>query len=255
MIGQKKLKSKIDSYTLSTFPHSILLIGPRGSEKNEVCEYIATKFDFPIYDITELISEEYINDIYAMPDFGLYVIDGTKITEREQNILLKFYEEPSPYMYVVIMCESKYNILETIQTRSYELQMDFYTREELESLCKPGLEEKILKIADTPGTVEELNHVKLDELRLLCENVVNKIGVASYQNTLTIANKLNFKDEYEKYPLWAFLRMLGVVMLERKSKLYFLVQKFMKEYEPLLDKKRYFEGLLTDMWLEARDGH
>lgn len=250
MIGQKNLLEKINNYTLSTFPHSILLVGDRGSEKDEVCEYISDKFGLPKYDITELINEEYINEIYSMPNFGLYIIDCTKITEREQNIILKFYEEPNAYMYIVLTCESKYNILETIQTRSYEFVMDKYTREQLELLCTKDVELQ-LSIANTPGTIEELNHVDLVELKKLCETILDKLKGASYQNTLTIANKINFKDEYDKFPLWSFIRMLGFVMLEKESSLYFYLLDFSKKYEPLLDKKRYFENLLTNMWLEV----
>ena len=254
MIGQKALKSKIDTYTLKTFPHSILLIGDRGSEKEEICDYISDKFDLPKYDITELISDDYINEIYSMPNFGLYIIDGTKITEREQNIILKFYEEPNEYMYIILMCESKYNILETIQTRSYEFTMDLYTREQLEPLCSKDIELE-LKLANTPGAINELNFVDLNSLKKLCENILTKLEVASYQNTLTIANKVNFKDEYDKYPLWAFSRMLSLVMLERKSHLYWYLLDFMKKYEPLLDKKRFFEHLLTEMWIGVKNGY
>ena len=258
MIGQQKLKSKIDSYTLSTLPHSILLVGERGSEQDEVCEYISEKFNLPLYDITELISEEYINEIYSMPNFGLYVINSDKFsevsTEKKQNILLKFFEEPNAYMYIVFVCSSKYNLLETIQTRSYELQMDLYSRDILLPMCtnNPELE---LKIASTPGMVEELNHIDIDGLKLLCENIVTRINVANYQNTLTIPSKINFKDEYDKYPLWAFIRMLGVVMLEKRSNLYWLVEKFSKKYNLLLDKKGYLENLLTELWVEARNGY
>lgn len=259
MIGQKQLIEKINTYSLRTFPHSVLLIGDRGSENNEVCEYISRKFDIPLYDITELISDDYINEIYAMPELGLYVIDGSKITEREQNILLKFYEEPNAYTYIIIMCESKYNILETIQSRSYDLIMDKYSRDILEPLCTKEPKELILSIANTPGTVEELNHTDIDGLRKLCETILEKINVASYANTLTISNKINFKDEYDKFPLWAFIRMIcktAVDFMQEgrpiNEKLYWLIDEFSKTYEPLLDKKRYFENMLTNMWLAVR---
>ena len=49
--------------------------------------------------------------------------------------------------------------------------------------------------------------------------------------------------------------MLGVVMLENKSNLYFLLNDFNKKYEPLLDKRRYFEHLLIELWEASRVGH
>ena len=254
MIGQKKLKNKIDTFTINNFPHSVLLLGEYGSEKEEICEYISEKFNFPKYDITELISDEYIDEIYSMPAWELYVIDGTKITEKEQNILLKVYEEPNPYMYLILTCESKYNILETIQTRSYELTMDLYTRDELFPLCTNDAELE-LSLANTPGTIDELNQVDLVSLKKLCSTILSKLNIAAYQNTLTISDKINFRDEYDKYPMWAFTRMLSLVMLENKSSLYWYLLDFMKKNEPLLDKKRFFENLLTEMWLEVHSGH
>lgn len=262
MIGQQRLKNKIDSYTLSTFPRSVLLVGDLGSEKAEICEYISQKFDIPMYDITELISDEYINDIYSMPSSGLYVIDCTKLSEKEQNIILKFYEEPNDYIHIILMCENRYGILETIQNRSHVLTMDSYSKEELEPLCNPDTKDSILKIANTPGTVEDLNYVDLAGLEKLCKTILDSLSRANYQNTLTISNKVNFKDEYDKYPLWAFIRMLSVVILSyidegklSDSSLYWCVDEFNKTYEPLLDKKRYFENMLTNMWLEVHHGH
>lgn len=252
MIGQKDLIKKIDTYTLTTLPHSILLVGDRGSEQEEVCEYISKKFNLTLFDISDKITLEYINDIYSMPDFGLYIIDCSKISEREQNILLKFYEEPSQYMYIVLMCESKYSILETIQTRSYELIMDSYTRDQLEPLCKEDIKELELEVANTPGMIKELNHIDLNSLYTLCENIVNKLTIASYQNTLTIADKLNYKEEYDKFPVWAFIRVLGVVLLKSKSNLYWVINDFNIKYPQMVYKKSFVENFLTRLWLASR---
>jgi len=259
MIGQKKLKNKIDTFTINNFPHSVLLLGEYGSEKEEICEYISLKLDIPTYDITNLISEEYIHDIYSMLNYGIYIINSNEISEREQNILLKFFEEPNQYIYIILSAESKANLLDTIITRSYEMKLDKYSKEELIPLCKNELIDLELELASTPGMVEELNHLDLKALNTLCENIVNKLSVANYQNTLTITNKINFKDEYDKFPLWAFVKELSNVILryilinnEINPNLYWLISDFRKNYIFMNDKKRYFENLLTRMWLEVR---
>lgn len=252
MIGQQELIKKIDSYTLKTLPHSILLIGDRGSEKDEICEYISNRFNLSLFDITELINEEYLNMIYDTPTLGLYMIDGTKITEKEQNVLLKFYEEPNSYMYVVIKCESKNGLLETIQTRSYDFVMDPYTREQLVPLCKPEIRDLELEVGSTPGMINELNHIDLIALKTLCDNIVDKMKIASYQNTLTIADKLNYSDEYDKYPVWAFIRVLEYVMLKKKSELYWVLRKFNFYYDQMVYKKSFVENVLTKLWLTSR---
>ena len=252
MIGQRELIKKIDTYTLKTLPHSILLIGDRGSEQEGVCKYISNKFDLSLFDISELITEDYLNTIYETPNLGLYVIDSSKITEKEQNTLLKFYEEPNPYMYIIVECESKNQVLETIQTRSYDLVMDFYTRDQLEPLCREEIKDLELEIGNTPGMIEELNFVDVKSLNKLCENVVDKMNIASYQNTLTIAGKLNYSDEYDKFPVWAFIRMLEYVMLKKKSKLYWTLRGFNFYYNQMFYKRSYVENVLTKLWLASR---
>ena len=83
--GQEELFTKIDSFTNETLPHSILLIGEVGSGKDEVCKYIADKFDLDLFDLTESISNEFIDQINQMQTRSLYVVDMQKITIKDQN--------------------------------------------------------------------------------------------------------------------------------------------------------------------------
>ena len=126
--------NKSFTYTLTTFPHSVLLLGDKGAGHVDICNYLGDKFGVAVYDISELITTEFINQIYLNVDPAIYIIDMTKISEREPNILLKLLEEPNPLTYLILYGESTYSILETIQNRSYILQMDKYSRKQLEDV-------------------------------------------------------------------------------------------------------------------------
>jgi len=262
MIGQKGLINKLGRYTLKNLPHSILLLGDYGSEMSEICEFISDTFVLPHYEITELISPEYIDDIYHMNSPGLYIIDGDKITEREQNMLLKFYEEPTTYSYVVFMCSGLFNIIDTIISRSYIFQLDRYSKEDLIDLCSNSNKDLELELANTPGTVNELNNINLEYLKKLSESILTKISTASIPDVLTIVDKINFKDEYDKIPLWAFIKMLELTILELMKnghpvnyQISNLINNFKKYYIYMTDKKRYLENLLINLWLVSKNGN
>lgn len=252
MLGQDKLINKIDSYTISTFPHSCLLVGQRGDPFIEISEYISDKFCIPLFDITETISDEYISEIYMSPNFGLYTIDVSKVTEREQNILLKFFEEPNQFTYILLWCESKYNLLPTIESRSFELDFEKYDYSLLEPLAKE--KDLTLKLCSTPGQIEVANTTDMESLYNLCKTILNKMNKAAYFNALTISDKINFKDEYNKYDLYLFIRMLSYVLLtENGYKMYGALSDFNKKVWPLLNKKQYFENFVTNLWLLSRE--
>ena len=111
MIGQANLLEKINSYTLDTFPHSVLLLGDKGCGKHLLCSEIAKKLELNIVDITENISAEFIDNIYRSCTPNLYVVDLSKfLFDKEQNVLLKFVEEPLTNAFVILLAESRYKI-------------------------------------------------------------------------------------------------------------------------------------------------
>ena len=53
IVGQEELLNKINTYTLDNFPHSLILVGAKGSGKNLICDYIANHLNIEIIDITK----------------------------------------------------------------------------------------------------------------------------------------------------------------------------------------------------------
>lgn len=253
IINQDKLLNTINN--METLPHSILLIGEVGSGHIEVCKHIANKFNLLYYDITDFISTDYIDEINAALTPSLYSVDLSKISVREQNILLKLYEEPSDYCFIILNCESDDSALDTIKSRSYILKFERYNKDYLESLIVSKVDKDfILKICSTPGQIEIANHTNVNVLKNLCETIVESIGKSNFQNMLTISNKVNFKDNYDKFDLLLFFKSLKYFILEKgvDSKLYKLINEYCKYIWSMNNKQLYFENMLINLWQLAK---
>ena len=259
MIGQEHFIEQLDKYTLKSFPHSVLLIGENGAGHIDICQYLGDKFGISVYDISELINTDFINQIYLATDPALYIIDINKITEKEQNILLKFFEEPNSLTYIILYGESTYNILETIVNRSYILKMDRYKKEQLEPLIT-NIKDKdlILKLCSTPGQIEIANHTDMEALSKLCRTMMTSMCKANLANALTITNKINFKDEYDKFDLNMFIKVytneLSDYNSNHKESILRILTEFKKYIYFMNDKKKYFDNFILNLWGLYRNG-
>ena len=249
--GQEELYGKINSFTISNLPHSILLVGEVGSGKHEICEYIANKFNLQFFDVTNSINNELIDQINQTKTNSLYVINISDLSIREQNILLKLYEEPDTNTYIILKSTSEYLPLETILSRSYVLKMKNFSRELLSSYITSNDKDYILNICTTPGQIEIANHTDIDKLRSLCDNMINRLKTAPLFNVLSIVNKINFNDEYDKFDLFLFIKVLSYECLMLKDgniNLYKLIKKLDRYIWSMSNKKQYFEHFLIEAW-------
>ena len=249
MIGQKNLTNAISQF--QELPHSLLLVGERGSEEELITDYVANKFNLITFDLTTLITKDFIDQIYESHTRSLYVVNLLKTTSAQQSILLKFFEEPTPYSYILLFTENESLVLDTILTRAYKLKMDSYTIEDLKTYSST-LDELAYKICRTPGQVDLLAHTDVQKLYGLCNAMVDAMNRASYTNTLSISEKLNYSDEYSKYDLYLFLKMLRLVLLEKsKLGLYKKILNIDKTIWQMNNKKLQVEYLLTELWCEC----
>lgn len=259
MIGQEHFIEQLNKYSLLTFPHSVLLLGDRGSGHVDICNYIGDRFGVNVYDISDSISNDFINQIYLRTDPAIYIIDINKITEKEQNTILKLLEEPNGLTYIILYGESTFNVLETIINRSYVMKMDKYSREQLEPLITSGDKEFILKLCNTPGQIEIANHTDVAALHKLCITMLEKMGSANLGNALTITNKINFKDEYDKFDLDLFIRTFNYTLLNSESPLKMDLLKILMNFKNYIwfmnDKKRYFDNFILNVWGLYRNGN
>ena len=94
----------------------------------------------------------------------------------------------------------------------------------------------------------------------LVDKIINKINIASYANTLTIVNKLNFKDEYDKIDVDFFLKTLYYNSAEEcikgNDKAYTIYsnvgETLRKLTDTRLNKRILVTHMLSEIWLEAK---
>lgn len=265
MIGQKELLSALSAYSIDTFPHSVLLLGEHGCGKHTLVTEIANNIlKLPLIDITENVSDEYIDKIYRSPTPAIYLIDMSSATERKQNSLLKFVEEPSRNAFVILLSETANTLLNTILNRCVIFTFSQYSDAELSNFIEESSKDKseiILSLCRTPGKIKELNVDTLDDLLDLCEKVIDKIHLANLSNTLTIADKMNYSDEYSKFNLDLFMEILLHLLLEKYQKklndMYFKMYQLVCTYQKkLLDRrvnrKIFMNNFLVAIWKLAR---
>lgn len=251
---QEKLFNRINS--LDSLPHSIFLLGDIGAGHEEVCKYISKKFNLQLVDISENITNDIIFEILSNLTPTLYCINMNNIGIREQNIILKLYEEPSKYSHIVLNATFNDFILDTIKSRSYILKFDNYSSDYLKTLVYPtftDLEMKvILNICTTPGLIEIANHTNITELFNLCCKIITNMKGSNFQNALSIANKINYSDLYDKYDLNLFIKMLKYVILnsdiESKLDIYKIVSSGLDRINNITNKQQLLEKTLIDLW-------
>ena len=256
LIGQEKLTAKINKLNLDTFPHSLLLVGSKGSGKHTICDYISKHLELDIIDITDKISLDTITDITLRSEPAIYLIDGSLLSEKKENVLLKFIEEPLKNSFIVILCEFEEQLLPTIRNRCQTWKMEFYTKDQLANFTQDSW---LLEIASTPGMIKKLQDKdNLVNLVNLINTIIDKIGNANYANTLTIVDKISFNNEPDKYDLDIFIDFMMHNIRERVKRdegdyhklmnIYCLTDKlYNAKYIPHINMQYEFYNYLTNL--------
>lgn len=262
LVGQDKIINLINELNLDTFPRSLLLLGQEGSGRHSLCSIISERLKLPIEDITEFLTLDKINEIYMKPEPFIYIIDTRKISVKEQNTILKFIEEPLKNAFILMLSDNKHRLLETIQNRCQVWQLETYTSDILEQFITQSSANKelILDIATTPGQVKKLQSVDISAHLDLAQKIVDCIKVASLPNTLTIADKINYKDEPDKLNFEIFLKLLAYATFngcvnnkyDYCSDMYIMTKNLLNDATIAnIDKKRLLENYLTRLWLRV----
>lgn len=208
IVGQDKLLNIINNCSLDTLPRTIMLLGSEGAGKKTIATYISTKFKLILSDITDTLNLETIEEITMKVEPHLYVIRANEISVKEQNVILKFLEEPLKNSYILMLCERTEGLLPTIVNRCQIWSLQNYSRDTLKSFLHSE-DLRILDIVDTPGLVLSLQSHDFSAMIELADKIVGKIAVASIPNTLTLSNKLAFKNEKDKFDVNLFMRILS----------------------------------------------
>ena len=263
MIGQERLVARLKSYSIATLPHSILITGEFGCGKHTLVNELRDYFGLDLFYITDNLTLEMIEQISERKLPAFYVIDATNITEKQQNVILKFLEEPSSLVYVIIICENKASLLETVVNRCVSFEFEPYSKETLLSFISDDVtnESLVLELCNTPGRIKLVNSAVLHDMNELCKKIIDKIEIANYANTLSISNKINYDKNFDKFDIKVFINCLMYNLLsEYKEKnniklyeYYNIINKYSNRLsDTRLNKEMIIENTLTELWQESR---
>lgn len=257
MLFQEKLISKVDNYIESkTLPRTVMLVGPFGCGKHTLAKYIAEKLNFEFLDITSTLNLETLENITLSVTPRLYFIDGSTLSVKEQNIILKFLEEPLKNSYIVLTTESKNSLLETVVNRCVVLEFEMYTDEQLKQFASQieSVTEEVLKYADTPGRIMLFKEHKISEMEILATKILTQIKNANYSNILKIPSNINFKDSPEllNFDVFVFILINVASDLYKEQKIPFAsfsaTYQFYKDtFISYINKQHLFEHYLISL--------
>lgn len=257
IVGQTKLLSIINSYNIQTLPKTQLFIGPVGCGKHTIAKYLASKFDFDLVEITNDITTADLDSYMYKTINTFYLIDLNKFSEKQQNQFLKFIEEPSKSVYIILITNSEVSVLNTVLNRCIKYHFEPYTKEQLEQITATTINDIAFKIFQTPGKLLNLTEESFKALFELAEKVVLKIATVSYANALTISTKINYKDLYNKIDFNLFFDVVEYIAFEdfknnnnkQSLKIFNITNKF-KQYsvKQSFIKETLMLNYLTALW-------
>lgn len=200
--GQERLCSEIQKLSLNDFPHSVLIVGPQGSGKSLLIEFIAEHLGLQTEFLSD-VSFDSLTEIYLRTEPIIYVLDNMNI--KIQNQILKFLEEPPRNSFIIITARRLGQYLTTIENRCRIWQLDIYENNILNEFNESG-NPLIIEISKTPGDVINFNKSNFSEVVELANKILDKISVASYGNIFNIIDTL--KSDKLNIEIELFVRVL-----------------------------------------------
>lgn len=259
IIGQTKIISMIDK--LEQAPKTVLLLGPKGCGKHLLVNYLAEKYNLASIELTSSVSAEELEDYSHSTIDTLYLIDLGSFTEKQQNVLLKFIEEPTKSVYIALIANSEAGILPTILNRCMKLKFEPYSKRDVELILNRPVNDLAFQIFQTPGKLLNLTDTALADLIRVGTEVVSQISSKSYGQALSISTKINYKDLYSKLDFILFFDTVAYLALEdykntgnKKSFDIFIITNKFKQYtnHSGLIKEALMLNYLTTLWEATR---
>lgn len=258
LLYQDNIINKILSLNIDSFPRTLLIEGKSGSGKHLLVDIISEHLNLTKVDLTDNLNFDTIFDIALKVEPLIYFIDLNKTTEKQQNVILKFLEEPLKNSFIVCIIDDKNSLLPTVQNRCQIWTMQEYTKENLIDFAKRnGVTnyDEFIDLVNTPGDILKFTTTNIDSYITLAKTIFQKINRATPGNTLTISNKICFKDENDNIKIDIFgkilLRVAKENMINNEPKA-FIAYKLTRELNNKLklrnlDKKYAFENFLMNL--------
>ena len=201
----------IKDLTVANLPHSNIVVGESGSGKHTLVKRLSDNLELPLYDITDKISQEVIEEIYLSSQIAMYIIDGNQISIKDQNTVLKFIEEPSANIYIFILVDNILQLLPTVRNRCIQIKIPPYYDEELEAFSSDYL---YLMVFRTPGLIQKAKELDLGKLIDYQNKIIASIAKANLSNVLSIKDKIKVEIPQIESNYDIFFRVFETVLLE-----------------------------------------
>lgn len=261
IIGQKNLKTKLDSYSITEFPKTILFIGEQGCGKKLLAKHTADRLGLEFVELEEKVTNEDLEIFESNTYPTMYFINLDLFSDKQQNSFLKFIEEPVANVYVVLGCESETTVLHTILSRCIKFKFEGYSKEELVTICgDESLRQNALlyEVFYTPGKIKRLTDESFLAMYDFAYKIITKVHLASYGNTLINLTKVNFKEEFHKIDFLLLFDTLEYIAMQEllngsmeASDAAFEIFKITKHYKQLAVNKRLLKEFLFINYLTA----
>ena len=262
-IGQTRLLNILNNYTALTLPKTLLFIGDIGCGKKTFAKYLADKFQFDFVEIEESVKTEDIQDFTYSTINTIYFINLDNFTEKQQNAILKFIEEPTKTVYVILTTSAEATVLPTILNRCIRYNFDPYTLDELKTITSStNINPTAVEIFKTPGKLMNLTENSFKAILDLADKLVKNIHLANYANTLSISTKINYKDLYNKVDFYLFFDVVEHLAFEdfknNNSQQSLTVFKITNQFKQLARKQNLIKetlmlNYLTTLWETVND--
>ena len=262
IVGQEKLLEKLNRYTLTTLPKTLLFLGEYGCGKHSIVKYLTNKLNLDLVKLDTSITAEQLIDFSQRTVPTAYLIVLSDFSEKQQNQFLKFIEEPSESAFIMLIADSEIGILPTILNRCIKIYFEPYTIEQLKEVTKNRTinNELIYEICKTPGQLLDADTSNFTALYSLCEKFVTRVSEAAYPNTISIVTKINCKENYDKFDFNTFFNVLEYISLKyfketnnkNSFKIYTIINKFKQARinKPII-KENFLINFLTQVWKET----
>ena len=266
MIGQEYLIKHLDSFTIGTFPHTSLFIGPEGCGKHTLVNNISSRLGVQLIDVTELLGSETFEDMLHDPVVKMYLINVSNLNIKEQGLVCTILEDTSITSFISLIASNPAWLSSSIIDNCTVFRFNAYTNEELGNFIPVGIEDQDLAfhVAPTPGTIKNINNSVLIILKNICTNIIYNINNINFTNLLEVADNIDYCGEYPDKPSAnEFLNCMDYMYLTQATKQAednIIVDTFYssitKYYLGMIsnnkvDKKTLIERYIIDIWNHA----
>lgn len=219
MVGQIYIKRFMDTLIArDCLPRFILLIGPLGSGKKTLADYIVSEIKANHYivpDVKIATIRDVIADAYKQKTEMLYVVpDIDNMSVEAQNAILKITEEPPNKAYFIMTVTDVNNILPTIKSRAYPVCLDVYKPEEIREyaqstgkLSDVAIDTMVLEVCETPGEVNTFIECGAEKFYDYVDKVVENVDNVTIANLLKTLNSLDITGNGNGYDVNLYLKV------------------------------------------------